>query len=236
MADITIFIALIAGLLSFISPCILPIIPGFLGYLAGTFDPKKGPSRGEIFLNSLFYVIGFSVIFSLIGILFNGILSGASYTLETWLSRIGGTLVIILGLQFSGLINISFLSQEHEIRLDKKFKNSYLNSFLLGVIFAVGWTPCVGAVLGSVLAIAATNPGTSFLLLLFYSIGLGIPFLIAGLFLDKSRNIIRKISSKLKYYNVIVGIFLIILGILIFTQTLSLLANFSVLNDWFIGK
>ncbi len=236
MADITIFIAFAAGIISFLSPCILPIIPGFLGYLAGTFNPQKGPSRGEIFLNSLFYVLGFSIIFSLVGVLFNGVLSGASYSFETWLSRIGGTFIIILGLQFTGLINIKFLNYEYKINVKRRFRNSYLNSFILGVVFAVGWTPCVGVVLGSVLALALANPGVSFVLLFSYSIGLGIPFLIAGLFLDKSRDAIRSISSKLKYYNLIVGIFLIILGILIFTQTLSLLANFSILNKFFIGS
>jgi len=236
MVETSLLIVFLAGIISFFSPCILPIVPGFLGYLAGTISLDKKPQRREVFLNSLFYVLGFSLVFSLVGILFNTILSGSTYEVQTWLARIGGILIIVFGLHLIGLLEIPFLKRSHTVNVKKKFKINYLNSFIFGVVFAVGWTPCVGIVLGSILTLAITQPGMSFVLLLTYSIGLGIPFLIFGLFFDKARGFIKKLGPKMKYYNIVVGIFLIVLGILVFTQNLNLLANFSVLNKLFIGN
>ncbi len=236
MVSFSIFIVFFAGIVSFFSPCILPIVPGFLGYLAGTISPKDKTQRRVIFLNSLFYVLGFTLVFSLAGILFNTLLSGSSYSVQTWLARIGGILIILFGLHLTGLIEIPFLKGSYTVNVKKKFKISYLNSFLFGVVFAVGWTPCVGVVLGSILTLAITQPELSFILLLVYSLGLGIPFLIFGLFLDKAQGFIRRIGPKMRYYNWVVGGFLILLGILVFTQNLNLLANFSVLNKLFIGN
>ncbi|NCN51648.1 cytochrome C biogenesis protein [archaeon] len=236
MVQASILIVFFAGIVSFFSPCILPIVPGFLGYLAGTISPKEKAQRRVVFFNSLFYVLGFTLVFSLIGILFNTVLSGSSYIVQTWLARIGGILIIIFGLHLTGLVEIPYLKRSYTVDVKKKFKITYLNSFLFGVVFAVGWTPCVGVVLGSILTLAITQPGMSFILLFIYSLGLGIPFLIVGLFLDRSQGIIKKIGPKMKYYNWVIGGFLIILGILVFTQNLNLLANFSVLNKLFIGN
>jgi cytochrome c-type biogenesis protein len=225
MADPTIFISFIAGVISFLSPCVLPIIPGFLAYLAGTSVGKEG-SRLKIFLNSIAFVLGFSVIFALLGVLLNTLLESVSYTVQTWLSRAGGLIVIIFALYVLGLIKINFLQKEHKFVIRKKFSFTYLTSFVFGAAFAIGWTPCVSAVLGSVLALVITRPGLGFVLLLSYSLGLGIPFLLVGLFTGHAIKWIEKSQRFLKYFNIIVGILLLILGVLVFTNKLNIVANF----------
>ena len=131
------------------------------------------------------------------------------------------------------LIKIPFLDREHKLQI-KGLQPSYFTSFSFGAAFAVGWTPCVGAVLGAILTLAITNPGQSFYLLLSYAIGLGIPFLVVGLFSTQALNLIRKNEKFFKYFNIIVGIFLIILGILVFTQTLNRVANLSLINKFLL--
>ena len=221
---ISFYAAFIAGLISFLSPCVLPLVPGFLAYLAGS----ETNSRTKYFLNSVFFVLGFSVIFAIIGVLLNGIFKNISITVQMWLNWIGGIIIIIFGLHLLGLIKVSFLEKGHKVKV--KLKRSYITSFLFGGAFAVGWTPCVGAVLGSVLILAATQPGQSLALLLTYSLGLGLPFLFVGLFSGQAINLINRSKSFLKYFNIFVGILLIILGVLVFTNNLILVANFG----WFL--
>lgn len=232
MFDIGIFVALFAGLVSFLSPCVLPIIPGFLAYLSGSTTQSDGNhGRFAIFLNSFFFVLGFSVIFALIGVALNTILESIAYDVQTWLARIGGVIVIFFGLYLTGLIHPRFLEREHKIKVTRKFGSRYLTSFLFGSAFAAGWTPCVGAALGAILGLAASQPGTAFTLLLAYSIGLGIPFLIVGLFTQRASGIINRYAGKLKYVNITFGIILIGLGVLVFTQNLGLIASFDFVNS-----
>ena len=229
MAEIGIAVALLAGLVSFLSPCILPIIPGFIAYLAGS--NAAAPSRRELFLNSLFFVLGFSLVFSALGILLNTILESVAYDALIWLSRIGGALIIFFGLYLIGLVKIPFLEREHKLAVKTKFKSKYLTSILFGAAFAAGWTPCVGAVLGSILGLAAAQPGAAFPLLLAYSIGLGIPFLLVGLFAGKATELINKYSGATRGVTIAFGVILVILGILVFTQELNKIASFDLLNQ-----
>jgi len=226
MAEITFIAVFIAGIISFLSPCVLPLIPGFLAYLSGTEDK----TQMKMFLNSAAFVLGFSTVFALLGVLLNTLLEGISYSVQTWLSRVGGVIIILFGLYLLGLIKIKFLQKEHKLRIKKKFSISYVTSYVFGAAFAVGWSPCVGAVLGSVLVLAASQPGISFALLMTYSLGLGIPFLLVGLFSSKALKLIQKSQKFFKYFNIVVGIFLVLLGILVFTQTLNLVANFGFIN------
>lgn len=227
MAEVTIFFAFAAGILSFLSPCILPLIPAFLAYLSGTTieEVEKSKKKLNVLLNAVFFVLGFSLVFSLIGVLLNTVLLNVGYDIRIWLSRIGGIIIIAFGLYLLGLLKLPFLNVEHKVR-PKKFKYSYLTSFAFGVAFAAGWTPCVGAVLGSILTLALTSPGIAFNLLFSYSIGLGIPFLLAGVFLSQTLSIISKAGPFLRYFNYLMGVILIILGILVFTQYLPRIASF----------
>ena len=230
MAEVTIIIAFLAGVVSFLSPCILPLIPAFLSYLTGisSNEIKSSPkeARTKVFLNALFFVLGFSVIFSLAGILLGSVLAGISYQIRIWFSRIGGIVIILFGLYLLKLISIPILEREHKIKV-KKFKYSYITSFIFGSTFAIGWTPCVGAILGSILTLAIVNPSNAFSLLFSYSLGLGIPFLIVGFFISQASDFIRRHQTTLKYFSYVAGVILVILGILVFTNKLGLISYFA---------
>ncbi len=240
MVEISIAVAFLGGLLSFVSPCMLPLVPGFLAYLAGTsLGESGGQQRGRIFLNSLFFVLGFSVVFSALGILLNTVLGAAAYGVQTWLARIGGAVVIFFGFYLTGLVRLPFLEQEHKFSIAATGPG-YLTSFMFGSALAAGWTPCVGVALGSILGLAAAKPGIAFYLLIAYSLGLGIPFLLAGLFTSRASSMITDFrghhAKMLEYLNIAFGIILIALGVLAFTQSLNILGNFEILNRWLLRQ
>ncbi|RJQ28990.1 cytochrome C biogenesis protein [Candidatus Parcubacteria bacterium] len=233
--EITIAVAFVAGLVSFLSPCVLPIIPGFLAYLAGASLSESASKRKDIFVNALLFVLGFSLIFAILGVLLNTALEAVAYDVQTWLARIGGAIIIFFGLYLTGLVRVPFLEREYKFAVNTNFKSKYATSFAFGAAFAAGWTPCVGAVLGSILGLAATQPGSAFSLLFSYSLGLGIPFLLVGLFASQASEFINRYAHVLKYVNIVFGILLIILGVLAFTQNLNRIANLEVLNRYLLG-
>lgn len=235
MVEVSYFVAFAAGIVSFLAPCVLPIVPGFLAYLAGTTVREGASKRWDIFVASIFFVAGFSFVFSLLGVLLNTVLSSIAYDVQLWLSRIGGVVIIFFGLYLVGLIRVEWLEKEYKFNITRR-RSNYVTSFLFGVAFAAGWTPCVGAALGAILGLAATKPSLAFSLLLVYSFGLGLPFIITGLFASQAASAISKYSHFLNYVNIVFGIILIIIGILIFTQTLSLVANLPLLNNFLIGS
>ena len=233
MTESLIIGAFLGGLISFLAPCVLPIIPGFLAYLAGlsTSEAQRNMSAGrQVFINSIFFVLGFSIIFALLGVLLNTLLENVAYDVQIWLSRIGGVMIIFFGLYLVGLIKIPFLEKEYKFGVKTKFKSRYATSFLFGLAFAAGWTPCVGPALGVILGLAATQPGSAFILLLTYALGLGIPFIIVGAFTGQATEFINRHAVGLKYLNIVFGVILLALGVFIFTQKLSLIANFEFLN------
>ncbi len=239
MAEITLAVAALAGLGSFVAPCILPMIPAFLAYISGTTLSElnqKGNSktitvnRANIVLNSIFFVLGFSAVFSILGVIINSVLGSTAGEFVDILNQVGG--IIIVGFGIFLLLSIKI----NKLNMEKKFfpkinKASYPMSFVFGLAFAVGWTPCVGPILGTILTLAATTPSVAFNLLLVYSLGLGIPFILIGVFYSRANRIIRSMSKHLKYYNIILGGFIIILGVLVFTNQLAYIANFPLLNE-----
>lgn len=232
MADVTLAVAFIAGIVSFLSPCVLPIVPGFLAYLAGaSLEGSSKPGRFAIFLHSFIFVLGFSSVFAVLGVLLNTLLSSVAYETQTWLARVGGVIVIFFGLYLVGLLKISFLEKEHKFRVTKKFSSRYVTSFVFGAAFAAGWTPCVGAALGAILGLAASAPTTAFYLLFAYSLGLGVPFLLVGLFASRAAGLIHRYAAVLRYVNIVFGVVLIVLGIFVFTQSLNVIANFNFVNE-----
>ena len=186
----------------------------------------KEKRNWDVFLASVFFVLGFSSVFALLGVLLQTVLSNISYQVQTWLGRIGGVFIIFFGLYLLGFIKPKFLEQEHKLKVKKKFKSVYVTSFIFGAAFAVGWTPCVGAILGAVLALAVIEPSTAFFLLLSYSLGLGIPFLLVGLFTNQAQGLINKAGKWITYANYVFGVILIAIGIFVFTNQLSRIANF----------
>lgn len=231
MSEISFFIAFFAGLASFFAPCIIPIVPAFLAYLSGS--KVNEASRWELFKQSFLFVLGFSAVFATLGVLLNSLLSNIAYDVQIWLGRVAGIIIILFGFYLLGFIKPSFLLQEHKFKAHK-FKSRELTSFVFGAAFAVGWTPCVGAVLGTILALAASQPGQSFILLAGYSTGLGIPFLVAGLFAQPFIKLIQRHQMFFKYYNIVIGVLILALGVLIFTGKLALVAgNLEFLSFWF---
>jgi len=239
MAEITLVVAVLAGLGSFVAPCILPMIPAFLAYISGTTLTEinqKGNNktisinRTNIVLNSVFFVLGFSVIFSILGVILNSVLGTTAREFTGVLNQVGGIIIIGFGVFLLLSTKINKLNMEKKF-FPKRSKASYPMSFVFGLAFAVGWTPCVGPILGTILTLAATTPSIAFNLLLVYSLGLGIPFILIGVFYSRANRIIRSMSKHLKYYNIILGGFIMILGILVFTNQLAYIANFPLLNE-----
>jgi cytochrome c-type biogenesis protein len=232
MLDISLTVAFIAGLVSFLSPCVLPIIPGFLAYLAGSsLERPDARGRLEIFINSVCFVLGFSLVFAALGVLLNTALEAVAYDVQEWLARLGGAIIIFFGLYLVGIIKVPFLEREYKMSVKKKFSSRYLTSVLFGAAFAAGWTPCVGAALGAILGLAASAPGTAFSLLMSYALGLGLPFLLVGAFASQAQTAIARLGPSLRYVNAAFGLMLIALGVLVFTQSLNLIANFDFLNE-----
>lgn len=190
--------------------------------------------RLKIILNSIFFVLGFSIVFALVGVLLQSILSSIAYDLRNILNYLGGAIIIFFGLVMLDVIKIDFLKGEHRLRVAKT-GSQFLSSFLFGAAFAVGWTPCVGAILGAVLTLAVTKPETAFPMLLSYALGLGLPFIAAAVFIAQSRGVIKLISPHLKWFNIVFGTVLVILGVMVATSTLNLLANFFPVELLFAG-
>jgi len=268
-----------AGLASFLSPCILPILPGFISYLSGTAineaknsiqytsttttdtsnetagnieSNSDGGGRGQqkqqqrssstmtltrtrlnIFLNTVYFVLGFSLVFAILGVILNSVLSAYGAAFQHYLTSIGGIVIIGFGAYLILSTRIRSLNFEKKMTIVKlpRFKTSYITSFVFGAAFAAGWTPCVGPILGSTFALAATHPAAAYNSLLAYSIGLGIPFLITGAFFSRATGMIRRMVKYLKYFNLVMGGILVVVGILLFTNQLILLANFPLANQ-----
>jgi len=239
VSEVTLAIAALAGLGSFVAPCILPMIPAFLAYISGTtisdLSQNSGSktitiNRTNIILNTVFFVIGFSVVFSVLGVIINSTVGTVSNEIISGFNQVGG--IIIIGFGVFLLLTIKFRSLNIEKKfIPKREKASYPLSFLFGLAFAAGWTPCVGPILGTILTLAAATPAASFNLLLAYSLGLGIPFILMGVFFSRATRIIKAMSKHLKYYSIIIGSLIIILGILVFTNQLAYIANFPLLNE-----
>jgi cytochrome c-type biogenesis protein len=247
VVEVNVLVSALAGAGSFFSPCILPILPAFISYLSGTTLNElqtnnaagttgravtiKKSTRLNIFLNTVYFVLGFSLVFSVLGVILNSVLVTAGIGFQSALATVGGLVIIGFGSYLILSTRLRKLNFEKRMTSLPKFKTSYITSFVFGAAFAAGWTPCVGPILGSTLTLAATAPGAAYNSLLAYSIGLGIPFLITGAFFSQATGIIRRMVKHLKYFNLVMGGMLIILGILVFTNNLSILGNFPLANQ-----
>lgn len=225
--------AFAAGLLSFLSPCVLPLIPSYITYITGLsfsdLDAEHPTSlvRRKTFLNSLSFVIGFSIVFVLLGASATFAGSFLREHMDT-VRKIGGVLVILFGIHITGLFPVRWLLGEKRIQLGHK-PAGYLGSLFVGIAFAAGWTPCIGPVLASILMVAATEEKVAdgVVLLLLYSAGLGIPFLLSSLALHRFVITFNKFKKHIRLFEIMTGLFLVIVGILIFTNWLSLLVGYS---------
>jgi len=229
--EVSILIAFSAGVLSFLSPCILPIFPSYITYITGrSFEDIKSSGRSNSItkltaINSLFFILGFSIIFVLMGIAlaYFGSFLGIR---RIWLERAGGVLIILFGLDVMGVLKTRFLSQGKGFSLKRK-SFGYLGSLLVGMAFAFGWTPCVGPILSSILIYASTLESLpkAMTLLLAYSIGLGLPFFIASLAINQFLFLFAKFKNFMRFAPLISGVFLILMGIMLFLGQFSRIAG-----------
>lgn len=202
------FIAFLEGIITFVSPCLLPMLPVYVSYFAGGENNRK-----RTLCNALAFVAGFTVVFLLLGA-FAGTVGAALQKYETMVNLVTGGIVVILGLNFCGVLRIGFLNSTKKLNVSVKAENVF-STFLFGMIFSIGWTPCVGAFLGSALMMASER-GTvveGLLMLLVYSLGLGIPFVVSALLLDKLKETFSFIKRNYLWINRIAGTFLVIVGI-----------------------
>lgn len=224
MSDLTPWIAFFAGIVSFLAPCVFPLVPGFLAYLGGVALQKGAGARRVRFATfhaSVFFVLGFTVVFALLGLLLHGALVQASALLQVSFARIGGAIVVFFGLYLMGLAKWSFLERPHKLAVHTKFSSRSFASFVFGAAFAAGWTPCVGAALGAILGLAALAPAKTFFLLIAYALGLGIPFLAIGAFAGEIERYLVRSFAWVQYVNIIFGGILVFFGLLAFTQNLA---------------
>ena len=237
--------AFIAGILTFLAPCTLPLVPAYLSFISGASaadlrDPKKAlKARVKVFTNGLFYVLGFSIVFIILGSLF-GLGGGVFLQYRFLITKIGGILVIFFGLflllpalnmLFGGKFDLnriplfSFFARDHQLAITKKLKpGNPVSSFLLGFTFAFGWTPCVGPILAVILTFAASSAtvGAGTLLLIVFSAGLAIPFLLVALGIGWALKHLSKASKYLNWVSIIGGLFLILMGIFMVTDNFTL--------------
>jgi len=224
-ATLGLFVAFAAGLLSFLSPCVLPLVPSYIGFLTGMSLPEVSTRRRTALLHALLFVLGFSLVFVLLGASATALGRALNYY-QHWLQRIGGVLIILFGLVCLGVIRVGFLTQERRVQVEHK-PVGYLGSALVGMAFGAGWTPCIGPVLGAILGLAATSQdlGRGMLLLGSYSAGLAVPFLLAAAALEAFLEWFQRFRRYLPWVMRVSGALLIFVGVLMATGEFTRLAG-----------
>jgi len=228
--NVSLGLAFVAGLASFLSPCVFPLIPVYVGYLGGRAVASGAESserhRLVMFTHGLAFVLGFSVIFIAFGILISG-LGQLLFSLRDWIEKIGGIIVVLFGLHLSGILKIRWLDYDLRPKTPEDQQRGYFSSFLMGVFFSAGWAPCIGPVLGAIYTILWINGsimrGT--IMLVAYSAGLAVPFLLAVLGIDWLTRHLPRYKNISHYVEVTMGVLLVILGILLFFGVFQELAG-----------
>jgi len=224
-------VAFSAGLFSFLSPCVLPLFPSYLSFVTGMSVSDlsadlTSAARRRVLLHSIAFVVGFSVIFVSLGASFS---AASAFLLEyrDWIRRIGGILIIVFGLYIAGLLRIGIFGRTQQLQLRQK-PAGYVGSFIVGLTFAIGWTPCVGPILGAILSLAGTaetvQRGVG--LLVAYSAGLGVPFLLSALALGAFLKFFKRYRPFIPVVERCAGVVLVVVGVLVFTN------YYLVLNSW----
>jgi cytochrome c-type biogenesis protein len=243
-ASVGIGIAFLAGLASFLSPCVFSLVPAYVGYLGGRSVATTAAGKGSRWLtlsHGLAFVLGFSVIFISLGLAASAI-GGLLYNLRNWLATIGGIVVIIFGIHMTGLFRIPFLEYDLRPQTAPDRQRGYLASFLMGIFFSAGWSPCVGPILGSILTLSMSGGSMTqgLLLLSAYSAGLAIPFLIASTQISLVTTVIRRYGKVMRYIEILMGILLILVGLLLlsgrFEQLASLGSFFGIYDEVALGR
>jgi cytochrome c-type biogenesis protein len=242
--QISLFAAFAAGLLSFISPCVLPLVPSYVSYITGlsvdqlTNVAERRRFRETIIINSLLFIAGFSCVFIAFGASAS-LIGQVMITYQEHLRKIGGVLIVIFGLYLLGVVNLSFLTAEKRFHFSNR-PAGYLGSFLIGVAFAAGWTPCVGPVLGTILLYASTTDAMTngIALLASYSLGLGLPLFATALGVDRFLSYFKQVRSYLWGVSVVSGGLLVVVGVMIYANSLTMITSFLERYGigWYVGQ
>jgi cytochrome c-type biogenesis protein len=225
--NVNLILAFIGGLLSFASPCVLPLVPAYLGYLGGSSVSGMVEDKRAGLFHSLAFVAGFSLVFVVLGASV-GILSSLLSRYLVWIQRIGGIVLIVFGLHTLGLLKIPFLYYDTRSEM-RRGGAGYLSSFLMGIVFSAGWAPCVGPILTAILLLASSTQtaiqGAG--LLFVYALGLGLPFVLAGLVVGSLTAWLRRMGKYMEWVSIVSGALLILIGVAIFTDSLRLLSAYG---------
>ncbi|MBN1486910.1 MAG: sulfite exporter TauE/SafE family protein [Anaerolineae bacterium] len=227
--DVSIGVAFLAGLASFLAPCVLPLVPAYLGYLSGYAVTKPGErtfqERLFVVAHAAFFVLGFSLVFIILGVAAGSL---GQLLRGVWMRYLGGAIMVFFGLVLLNIIPLSFLYQDAKLEWQSKREWGFFSSFLVGMVFASGWTPCVGPALSGILALSANQAtaGRGALLLAVYSAGVGLPFILAGFLIDRFGAFMQRMGPYLPVIQKATGVILIIVGIVLFTD------SFNVIGLW----
>lgn len=226
---LTALVAFGAGIASFLSPCVLPLVPAYIGHLAGTSVSEERDTETTLrtVAHAAFFVLGFSAVFVILWASI-GLVGWAIQGYTFYLRYIGGAILVILGLHVAGVFRLRWLNQERRVYVDRSRPRSYLTSWLVGITFAAGWTPCIGPILAGIIALATTRDtvGQGSLLLALYSAGLGIPFLLTAVGLSRAVPMLRWMNRHAHTVEVASGGLLIFIGVLMFMNTFAQLARY----------
>ena len=217
-------ISFTAGLLSFLSPCVLPLIPSYVSFITGLSIDEVQHSRRVTFAHSLLFIAGFTIVFLALGATAT-VLGRLLVRHRDWVGRIGGVLVIVLGLYLLGVFNIGVLAREKRVHIANK-PLGYLGTLVVGMAFAAGWTPCIGPILGGVLTYTASSADLNrgLVLLFAYSLGLAVPFLLAALMIDRFMELFQRYRGALVWISRASGVLLVVVGILMITGSMTVLS------------
>jgi cytochrome c-type biogenesis protein len=226
--SVTILVAFAAGTLSFLSPCVVPLVPAYVGYITGLTSDELGRERAgnsaAVLVPAFAFVLGLSAVLSILGL---GVTAAGQLLADyqSAMSRIGGAVVIVLGLHTAGVVRIPLLYRESRVDLQRFRGRGALGALLMGAAFAVGWTPCIGAILGGILTLASQSEtvGRGTALLFAYSIGLGIPFLLVALGIRRAVRVLTVVKRNMRLLEWISGGLLVVMGILLFTDQMILI-------------
>lgn len=228
ISQVTVWLAFLAGLASFLSPCVFSLVPAYVGYLGGRAAGGGSDlaARWRTFSHGVAFVLGFSAVFVTLGVAAS-FAGGLLYDLRFWLTKIGGIVVIVFGLHMIGVFHIPFLAYDTRRQQAPDPKLGYLSSAMMGVFFSAGWSPCVGPVLGAILTLAINGGSVSLgaALLSFYSAGLAIPFLLAALGIGWVTTVLQKYNKVMRYVEIGMGVVLVIVGAMLFTGVFELIAQ-----------
>jgi len=234
-ANLTLGLAFVAGLASFLSPCVFSLVPAYISYLGGrAAGGEDSPlHRWITFTHGLAFVLGFSVVFVLFGVAAS-FLGGVLFDVRTWLAKIGGIIVVIFGLHMIGVFRIPFLNYDLRVHAQVDARWGYISSALLGVFFSAGWSPCIGPVLGAILTLAMNGGSvlSGVKLLSAYSAGLAVPFLVAALGIGWVSVVLRRYSKAMRYVEIVMGMILVIVGVMLILGTFSWFSQFGFYIDF----